>query len=171
MAINDLISNIKSHISEAPGPEDVHIPDDLSELDDVLPPDPPPARRTKGSKTAKPAPAKVTVGTKRQITDAVKILLLFPAGAWALRDEKCGGTALSIVDNVTAAAVPIIARNPAAVAFFTEGTAWLEWLALFSALSPLARDVWSHHIVGRDEDEDSEPEVTDYAQYAAPSLV
>lgn len=168
MAISDLITNIKTHISEAPEPESVEIPDDISELDDVLPPDPAPARRTKPTKTTKPAPAKVTAGTKRQVTDAVKILLLFPAGAWALRDERCGGTALSIVDDVTTAAVPIICRNPKALAFFTEGTAWLEWLALFSALSPLARDVWAHHIAGTVGDDQAED--VDYAQYAAPTI-
>lgn len=169
MAINDLISNIKSHISEAPEDAPVVVPDDISGIDDILPPDPPPARRAKAPKAAKAAPPKITAGMKRQVTDSVKLLLLVPAGTWAIRDEHCGTIALSIVDEVTDAAVPIICRNPKMIEFFTEGTAWLEWLRLATALAPLGRAVWSHHIVGTVAD--PEDEVMDYAQYAAPTLV
>jgi hypothetical protein len=148
---------------------DVQIPDDISELDeDVLPPDPAPARRAKGAKAPKPAAPKITAGAKRQVSDSVKLLLLVPAGAWAMRDEICGGKAYAIVDDVTDAAVPIICRNPAMLAFFTDGAGWLEWLRLVSALSPLASLIWTHHIIGRGHQEDQED--VDYAQYAAPAF-
>jgi hypothetical protein len=170
MAINDLISNMKRNIFEVGEDGDVHVPDDISELDeDVLPPDPAPARRAKGTRGAKTAPPKVSAATKRTVTDSVKLMLLVPAGTWALRDDVCGAKALEIVDDVTDAAVPIICRNPAMLAFFTDGAGWLEWLRLGTALAPLGRLVWSHHVVGDGHQEEDQEDV-DYARYAAPSL-
>ena len=138
-----------------------HVPDDASELTagtpdpgapaDELPPDPAPSRRSKQGRrrmrSATTATKKATAAEKNQIRDALTMLYTLPAFGLRMRDPHCGGALMDQRDAIVDALVPIVARNPAMVAFFTASNApWMEYLALFQALLPVGQMVWGHHV-------------------------
>lgn len=138
------------------------VPDDASELTgpgadsgapaDELPPDPQPSRRSKQGRrrmrsSTAAASKKATAAEKTAIRDALTMLYTLPAWGLQMRDAHCGGALMDQRDAIVDALVPIVARNPAMVAFFTAGNApWMEYLALFQALLPVGQMVWGHHV-------------------------
>lgn len=164
MAISELLKNIKAESEEtSPGPEP-EVPTDL------LDPDPKPGRRTAGRRTAaRPAPPAVTARVKGQISDALTMWLLPPATFWAMRDPVCGGAAVDVLDNTVSRLVPIVARNPGMLRFFTEGQGWMEYVALFHALAPLGAVVWKHHVLGDGHHQESDVEAEDFGRYGVPA--
>jgi hypothetical protein len=168
VAITDLISKIKNDVREAE-PDDIVVPDDLSGIDDILPPDPPPARKTSRSSAPKAAP-KPTAAVKRQVADSLTMMITIPAGIAVFRDPVCAGAVLAHVDNIVDKLVPIVSRSPGLLRWFTEGAGYMDWLALATALAPVARTFWDHHAAGgREDDGDRTPD--DYSQYAAPAFI
>lgn len=167
MEFDNLISKLKGNVREVD--ETLDVPDDLSGLDesDLLPPDPPAARRT--AKTPRKAAAKPTKAVQNQVADALTMMITLPAGVLAFRDPICGGAVLGQADEVVAKLVPIVCRNPAMLRWFTEGAGYMDFFALATALFPIARTVWAHHVtrsIGMEEDEGAE----DFNQYVAPGF-
>ncbi len=152
---------------------DLLAPDDLSDLDGpALDPDPRPARRRKGRMRAASSSSgtKASAAQKRQIRDSLLMILTPTTGLLALKDPICAGTAFAQREAIADAMVPIVARNPAMLAFFSGGEArWLDYLALATALQPVAGAVWHHHVRhdvgGEPEDEGGDP--LDYSAYTA----
>lgn len=133
-------------------PDDFDVPDypptdegdDAPGSGDLLAPDPKP-RRDKRRNYSGPA-KKATAAEKRQINDAMKLMLLTLGGGIAFRDPHCGGAITSNAENIAEKAVPLIARNPAWVAWFCGSTGFLDVMGLLIALRPVAGTVWGHHV-------------------------
>lgn len=170
MAFDNLIAKLKENVREVP--DDMpDIPDDISELDessDILPPDPPAARRT--AKTPRKAPAKPTKAVQTQVADALTMMITLPAGVLAFRDPICGSAILDQADEVVAKLVPIVCRNPAMLRWFTEGAGYLDFFALATALFPIARTIWAHHVTHSIGIELDEGESEDFSRYTAPGF-
>lgn len=167
MEFDNLISKLKGNVREVD--ETLDVPDDLSGLDemDLLPPDPPAARRT--AKSPRKAAAKPTKAVQTQVADALTMMITLPAGVLAFRDPLCGDAVLEQADEVVAKLVPIVCRNPAMLRWFTEGAGYMDFFALATALFPIARTVWAHHVthsIGMEEDEGAE----DFNRYVAPGF-
>jgi hypothetical protein len=167
MEFDNLISKLKGNVREVD--ETLEIPNDLSGLDDegdLLTPDPPPARRT-AKQPRKQAP-KPTKAVQSQVADALTMMITLPAGIMAFRDPFCAGAVLENADNIVAKLVPIVCRNPAMLRWFTEGAGYMDFFALATAIAPVARTLWAHHVshsVGQEEDEDG---AEDFNQYVTP---
>lgn len=171
MEIDNLISKLKGNVREV-SDEMPEVPDDLSGLDeegDVLPPDPPAARRT--SKPARKAPPKPTKAVQTQVADALTMMITLPAGIMAFRDPICSDAVLEHADNIVAKLVPIVCRNPAMLRWFTEGAGYMDFFALATAVAPVARTIWAHHVAHSIEGEDQEDGgEQDYNRYVAPGF-
>ena len=145
----------------------------LGEPDDLLDPDPRPARRS--VKARPPQSTKITVGQRRGIEDALRLMIMMPGGVLAMRDPHCGDPLVANAEAIAKAAAPIICRNPRMLAWFLGDNAqWMEWYALFVAVSPVATAVWQHHLAPGRHREDQGGEVSDaqpdYSIFSAPSF-
>lgn len=173
MAVGDLIESLGFTRREDPDEEIPEVPDDARELldeeepDDVLPADPKPGRRK--SRVRLPAgTVKATAAEKRQVKDALALVVKVPAGIVAMRDPICGGALKDQADDIIKAAVPIICRNPTMLAWFTAANApWLDIVGLMMAFGPVVSTVYSHHVSHTLGGEESGPDV-DLSAYAAP---
>ena len=149
LAIENLLQKVRAGSDPEPGPDlDISAPDDLSgltEADDLLEPDPKPDRK-RAPRVREGGRSRITAAQRRQVEDALVILMTMPAAGWALRDPHCGNAALQAVKPTAKSLVPIIARNPVWLAWFTSDTGWLNWLGVAVALKPVATAVWSHHV-------------------------
>ena len=169
MEFDNLISKLKGNVREVD--ETIDVPDDLSSLDeegDLLPPDPPAARRT--AKAPRKTAPKPTRAVQNQVADALTMMITLPAGVLALRDPVCGSAILDQADEVVAKLVPIVCRNPAMLRWFTEGAGYMDFFALATAVFPIAKTIWSHHVthtIGMDEEEDGGE---DFNRYVAPGF-
>ena len=168
MEFDNLISKLKGNVREVD--ETLDVPDDLSGLDetDLLPPDPPAARRI--AKTPRKSAAKPTKAVQNQVADALTMMITLPAGVLAFRDPLCGGAVLEQADEVVAKLVPIVCRNPAMLRWFTEGAGYMDFFALATALFPIARTVWAHHVthsIGMEEEDEG---AEDFNRYVAPGF-
>lgn len=169
MEFDNLISKLKGNVREVSEDDIPEVPDDISGLDsDVLPPDPPAARRT--AKSPRKTAAKPTRAVQNQVADALTMMITLPAGVLAFRDPVCGSAILDQADEVVAKLVPIVCRNPAMLRWFTEGAGYMDFFALATAVFPIARTIWSHHVthtIGMEEDQDSGE---DFNRYVAPGF-
>lgn len=163
---------------------ETRVPDDPSELTaagaeggagDELPPDPAPSRRgkTRRSKVRQTTAAKrATKAEQDQVRDALTMLYTLPAWGLSMRDAHCGGALMDQRDAIVGALAPIVCRNPAMLAFFTAANApWMDYLALFQALMPVAQTIWGHHVThtvgGTDAGPGGVP--VDLSAYSAPA--
>lgn len=125
------------------------IPDDASELDadDDLPEDPKPSRKAPKFSLPSSTPGKATPSEKRQVKDALSLLIKAPAGMISMRDPYCGGALAEQADPIVKALVPIICRNPAMLRWFTAANApWLDILGLVTAFAPVVTTFYGHHV-------------------------
>jgi hypothetical protein len=173
MDIAELLGRGKSN-TDSDLPEDLEVPDypptDDSDSasrsldEDALEPDPAPRR---GKKITRTAVRKVTATQKRQIEDAVSLLLTTLGAGISFRDQHCGPALTEHADNIADKLVPIIARNPKWVEWFCGSTGFLDAMGLVIAFRPLLTTVWAHHVthtVGEGAI------AVDYSQYRAPDL-
>jgi hypothetical protein len=139
---------------------------------DALPPDPKPRRSGRGRRVAPPPAAKVTAAQKRSVEDSIFLLMMIPGGAIRLRDPHCGQAITANAREVAKACVPIVARNPNVLAWFVAaGAPFMDWLALASALSPIAAAFWSHHVTKTaGQDAAGGEDAPDYSQFTAPAF-
>ena len=168
MAFESLITKLKENVREVSEDDIPDVPDDISALDDVLPPDPPAARRT--AKASRKPAAKPTRAVQNQVADALTMMITRPAGVLAFRDPICGSAILDQADEVVAKLVPIVCRNPAMLRWFTEGAGYMDFMALAAAVFPIARTIWAHHVthsIGMEEDQD---DGEDFNRYVAPGF-
>jgi hypothetical protein len=184
MAIGDLLekvnrfgNNLESDSStETDGADEYDDAGTETQLDvpsDILAPDPRPGER-KSKRRVVRAAAKPSVLQKKRVEDALRLMVEMPAGIWEIRDPICGGAAAEQADAIVKAATPIVLRNPNLLAWFTgSGAPWMDYLALFLALKPVASTVIQHHVthtIGGDDDEHGHTGQTDFSQYSAPSF-
>lgn len=169
MEFDNLISKLKGNVREVD--ETIDVPDDLSGLDDegdLLPPDPPAARRTvKAPRKTAPKPTKAV---QNQVADALTMMITLPAGILAFRDPICGGAILDQADDVVAKLVPIVCRNPAMLRWFTEGAGYMDFFALAAAVAPIAKTIWAHHVSHTLSLEEEEEGAEDFNRYVAPGF-
>ena len=169
MEFDNLISKLKGNVREVD--ETLDVPDDLSGLDeegDLLQPDPPPARRTaKAPRKAAPRPTKAV---QSQVADALTMMITLPAGIMAFRDPFCSAAVLENADNIVAKLVPIVCRNPAMLRWFTEGAGYMDFFALATAVAPVARTIWAHHVTHSIGEEETDGDTEDYSHYTAPGF-
>ncbi len=180
MAMTDLLDRVRSTggtPDRDPESADLLVPDDASELDDSLPPDPKPGKRTARRRIPRPAaaPAKATAVQKRQIEDSLVLLMTVIGGGISLRDRVCGPAITSNAQQVARAAVPIIARNPALMAWFCGGAGFMDIFGLIVALQPVIGTAWGHHVTkstGHDGHDHGSGEgvPVDYSAFTAPVL-
>lgn len=173
MGLQDILD--RARFTETPddsAPLAVDIPDDASAIDDILPADPKPgkARKTR-VRPPRTMPGKATAAQKRQVEDAIEMMLSLLGGGLSFRDEICGPAITGQAKAVAKAASPIICRNPAMLAWFVGGTGFLDAMALITACWPIGQTIWQHHVThGIGHDEDGEGQGVDYSAYAAPAL-
>lgn len=146
------------------------IPDDAADLDDDLPEDPRPSRKRPRFSMPTGGDGKATPAEKRQVKDALSLIIKGPAGLWSMRDPHCGGALAQQADAIIKSLVPIICRNPAMLRWFTGTNApWLDILGLLTAFGPFVGAVWAHHVthtVGGEVTVDA----PDFSAYGAPHL-
>jgi hypothetical protein len=156
--------------------EDLAVPDyppaddseDSAILDgDLLEPDPAPRRDKKALKVGGALAKKATQAQKRQISDAVEFMLITLGGGLAMRDPHCGGAIADNASNIATRATPLIARNPAWVAWFCGSTGFLDVMGLLMALQPVAATIWGHHVTHTVSEEGGK---VDLSQFTAPDL-
>lgn len=168
MAIDGLISRIKSGMnqtvdSEVESEEISEAPD----LTDLLEPDPKPVRE-RSAPTPPKRPAKApTKAVQTEVADALTMMITLPAGMLSLKDPICGTAILNQVDDVVKRLVPIICRNPAMLKWFTGSSGYMDFIALATALAPIAKTIWSHHVTKSIGHEDDYEEM-DFSNYSAP---
>lgn len=173
MGIHDLLDRARA--TTDPDQPEVTIPDDASELvpDDVLPADPKPGKRSR-ARLPRPATSttKTTAAQKKQVEDSLLLLMTVIGGGISLRDRVCGPAITEQAGAVAKAAVPIICRNPALLAWFVGGAGFMDFFALLVALQPVLGTAWSHHVTktptAAHDHEGVAP--VDYSAYAAPSI-
>lgn len=177
-SLDSLIDRVKSSFTEE-DIEDVKAPDDASSLldgipsDDILPPDPKPGKKTRTRRTPPTPGKKATAAEKKQVEDALNLILGMAGGGIALRDPVCGGTLLQQQKEIVTSATAIIARNPAWLAWFTGGTGFLDALALFGALLPVGVTAYKHHVahsIGAPGEGAHVDHAAAYSAYSAPSI-
>lgn len=150
MATFDLLDRLGLSSSEPAAEDDLpDIPDDASELDapdDELPEDPKPSR--KAPKFSLPSSSgKATPAEKRQVKDALSLIVKVPAGIVSMRDPYCGGALNDQADAIVKSLVPIVCRNPAMLRWFTAANApWLDILAVITAFAPVVSTIYGHHV-------------------------
>jgi hypothetical protein len=115
-------------------------------------PDPEPAKAPKAGKSSRGSrPPKVTDAVRRDMRAKVALMITMPAVVFARRDELCGSVLLVQVPEIADALTDILADAPDVVAFFTAGGGvYMKWLALGTALEPVATAAWQHHVARRD---------------------
>lgn len=173
MAIGDLLRGAQS----APAGDDPERADQAPDtVDDALPEDPKPTRRrarSSSSRVSQPS-ARVTVAQRKAVHDALEMMIVLPAGIAELRDPYCGAALSAQADAIVERLTPIVCRNAAMLAWFTEGAGYLDWLGLATAIWPVVTTVWAHHVthsIGQEGDEHGEHAgVDDFSQYAAPAF-
>ena len=112
--------------------------------------DPEPAKAPKGSKASRERRPKITDATRRDIRGKVALMLMMPAAVFARRDEVCGPVLLGQVPEIADALTEVLIDSPDVVAFFTAaGGKYMKWVALGTALEPVATIAWQHHIAHR----------------------
>lgn len=152
MDIAELLGRSKSH-SDSDLPEGLTVPDyppledsdDSPDTFDLLDADPAPRRDRKALRAAGGS-KKTTAGQKRQIQDAVELMLLTFGGGVTFRDAHCGGAITENASNIAAKATPLISRNPAWVEWFCGSTGFLDVMGLLIALRPVGASIWGHHV-------------------------
>lgn len=174
MGIHDLLDRARA--TDDPAPPAVTVPDDASELvpDDVLPPDPKPGKRTGRTRTRRPATTtKATTAQRKQVEDALLLLMTVIGGGVSLRDRVCGPAITGQAEAVAKAAAPIVCRNPAMLAWFVGGAGFMDFFAVVVALQPIIGTAWSHHVTkggGHQGHEGHEGVPVDYSAYTAPGI-
>lgn len=177
MNIADMLGR-SSTDNDADLPEDMEVPDyppaDDADIpsgnvdSDILSPDPAPKRDGRKARRGSAVPAKkATAAQRKAIEDACSMMLLTLGGGISFRDAHCGGLVTEHADNVAAKMVPIIARNPQWVEWFTGTSGWLDVMGLLIALRPIGAGFWAHHVshtVGEGVAQ------VDYSQFTAPDL-
>jgi hypothetical protein len=168
----DLLDRLGLRSGDADDGDDLDVPDDASELleddaEEELPKDPKPSRR-KARLSLPEGPTKATPAEKRQVKDALSLIIKAPAGLWSMRDPHCGGALHDQADAIIKASLPIICRNPAMLRWFTAANApWLDIAALVAALAPVVGTIYGHHVTHTVGAEEGAPDV-DLSAYAAP---
>jgi hypothetical protein len=144
---------------------------------EALQEDPPPSRAGKIPPPRQRRP-KITADTRKDIRGKVGLLLTLPAMMIQRRDEACGTVLVGQVPEISDALVELICDSPDLVAFFTGGQGrYMKYLALATALEPVATVAWQHHVVkripqggGPDQGWDGDTVPPDMSRYHAPAL-
>lgn len=113
-------------------------------------------------------PVKITSTVKKDIQAKVSVLLLLPAGVWTNMDPVCGSHFQQTIPDLSVALTDIICGSNDMVKWFTKSGSFMNWLALFSVLQPVAVTIWQHHVSHKLDDEGYENEPADYSAYSAP---
>lgn len=160
MPIQDFVQKLKSNqgtsAQPADGPETgalsafdrEALADAMRDYTQEMAPDPRPARRAEPRARKMPAAPKASAAVRREVADGITMMLSMPAGLWSFHDPVCGGAVLDHAENIAAKLTPIVCRNPVLLAWFTDTGHFMDWFALFTALAPVARTVWDHHVTG-----------------------
>jgi hypothetical protein len=174
MAIGDILRGAR----EAAPDDDAEHADTLPDVvDDTLPEDPKPTRRARARSTnnrgSQPS-NRVTAAQRKAVHDALEMMIVLPAGIAELRDPYCGAALSAQADAIVDRLTPIVCRNAAMLAWFTEGAGYLDWLGLATAIWPVLTTVWAHHVthsIGQEGDGHGErAAVDDFSQYSAPAF-
>jgi len=149
MAIADFLDRLGGPAGAPDDSELPEAPDDLTELlgddEEPLAEDPKPARK-RGPMRVPGSSVKASAAEKRQVKDALSLLIKAPAAMVSMRDPVCGGAASQQADDIIKALVPIVCRNATWLGWFTASNApFLDILALITALWPVGATVYGHH--------------------------
>lgn len=176
----------QSHLEPLPGPDDdIDLSEeiDLGEppeqgppwygpggppVEDVLPPDAPPADLKDAKRPPRRAP-KVTATLRKDISAKISLGLEIPGRVWAARDPYCGGTFVQQRPAIADALTDIVCDSPDLVEWFAgPAGGFMKYLTLAAALQPVAVVVYGHHVAHTIGSEDQgQGQQQDMSRYAA----
>lgn len=156
MAISDLLKKLTTDEE----PEEIIEDDDgftdgeLFPEEDELEPDPKPSRalgaiKGAGDKVVKTRAQtkKLTKAQKTQVMDKFEMMLKFPGMIISTRDPICGGAIANNSMQIAESMIPIIARNPQMLEWFTaEGGGFMDYIGVAWACMPVVTTIYQHHV-------------------------
>lgn len=184
MAIGEFLSGVRERVTVT---EETLPPDVLADLEqgaraeieaadaelDGITADPAPAHKSRKTR-AKPGPKpKATATQKKDVTDALTMMIEMPAAVLSFKDPVCAGAVLSQSDEVIKKLVPIVCRNPRLLEWFTTGAGYMDWFGLATALFPIVKTVWQHHVAKPHDHQEGGQYAgnpPDFSHYTAPDL-
>lgn len=97
---------------------------------------------------------------QKQVTEEIAMYSELLAALWSVRDPVCGGAAVDAAPAFAAAAARILSRYPQAMARFSATGQLGDWIAMLSAIAPVLKAVWSHHIATAEEEVSGDDDTT-----------
>lgn len=89
---------------------------------------------------------------QKQVTEEISMYSELLATVWEMRDPVCGGAAVKAAPAASAAIARILSRYPQVMARLSATGQLADWIALLTALAPVGKAVWSHHIATAEEE-------------------
>ena len=105
------------------------------------------AKAAAGGKGPRAAP-RVTATVRKDIGAKVGLMLEMPGRVWQARDPVCGGAFVEARPEISSAVTDLVCQSSDLVEWFTgTGGAFMLWLNLAVACSPVASMVLAHHVM------------------------
>lgn len=159
MAISDLLKKLTQDdeeledLSEEYSEDDGFVDEPLFPEDD-LEPDPMPSRAVTALKGAgdkvvktRAQTKKLTKSQKTLVMDKFEMMLKFPGMIISTRDPICGGAIANNSMQIAESMIPIIARNPQMLEWFTaEGGGFMDYIGVAWACMPVVTTIYQHHV-------------------------
>lgn len=127
-----------------------------------LAPDPVPDQQVSSSRRRKAAPLippkqqSITPKLKTEVQAEIEFYLVIAAGTWGMSDPHCADVFEQQAGPIAERLVEVLARNPALFHRFRQSGSIGEWTRLLMAVGPVAKAVYSHHVVKTVEEETPE---------------
>lgn len=156
MAISDLLKKLTTDDDDLDETEELEDDSFVDEplFDDELEPDPTPSRalgaiKDAGNKVVKTRAQtkKLTKAQKTQVMDKFEMMMKFPGMIISTRDPICGGAIANNSMQIAESMIPIIARNPQMLEWFTaEGGGFMDYIGVAWACMPVVTTIYQHHV-------------------------
>lgn len=124
------------------------------ETQDPKPGEKPNVKRAPGNRRAAQGPKRPP--TEKQIATQCAMYLMLGGGMWQMRGDQCGAILAEQAQEIGAAMAALIVDSPALAKLFEHSDLMLKIAALGSALAPVGKAIYAHHVAGGKTEEDPE---------------
>lgn len=125
-----------------------------TETPDPKPGEKPTAKRIPGNRRAAQGTKKPP--TEKQIAAQCSMYLMLGGGMWQMRGDECGAILAEQAQEIGAALAALIVDSPALARLFEHSDLMLKIAALGSAIAPVGKAIYAHHVAGGRGQEDEE---------------